>query len=486
MILLCLHYHLLFSRLVSSRLLLYDGRILGHLLGDQLRTLPNMESDVSSYDVVPTVGEIVFNISEIPDPDDQDIPWCPKPRTGINLTETQPYVLRITCGQLQDFCHFCILIDVYIIGVLSILGLIGNSQAFVVLRCDSRNKAMAFFLQALVVADNAYLIICLFLPMMKTINDCTDWLPGLYLTFPFMEPYLWPLASMTQMTGVWLVVLVTLDRYLAICHPFHRLHTWMNRHARKGVLIIPIIALLYNIPRFFEKCVIIGPDLCDNNIRKASARSTALRKQEDYIFIYKTVLFFPFRMIVPLLSLMILNVKLMLTLKEANRVRARLTTCQASSKDSFILVSVVSVFILCQVPDFFVRGGIALKSYGKFKYDFTYWTTITNMLLSVNSCINVIIYCLTGKRFRTILKELLCHPVTTLKHGPTSLLRHRTDTLCSSLDRTHFSMVSMHEKHNGQRNGRSSINHVWYLGTVVVWYKEVCLLIIKGGSRIWS
>ena len=407
-----------------------------------------MSSVVTSYDAAPTMGTETLNISE----SDQGRPWCAHPVMSAreNLTEAN---LRY-CYRTYEKCEFRIIIDIYVVGPLSVLGLIGNLLAFIVLRSDSSNKMVSFLLQALAIADNAYLLICLLLQVTKAVNDCTNWMPILYLSFAHMEMYIWPLASVTQMTGVWLVVLVTLDRYLAICHPFHRSHSWMNQHARKVAVLIPIIALLYNTPRFLEQCVIYGPDLCNDNLRRAWSIKTALRNDDKYIFVYKTLMFFVFRMIIPLLSLTILNIKLMLTLKEASRDRRRLTTSQPDSRDSFtlILVSIVSVFILCQVPDFIVRAGMSIKTYFGGTYDYTYWNTVTNMLLCLNSSVNVVIYCLTGKRFRSSLVDLICHPIETMRRGPSSRLRHITDTRNSR--HTNFTMVSLTENANGTSPAR--------------------------------
>ena len=212
------------------------------------------------------------------------------------------------------------------------------------------------------------------------------------------------------MTGVWLVVLVTLDRYLAICHPFDRMRSFIDRNAKKGVVVIPIIAIIYNIPRFLERKVVLETELCAN-VTKAWSINTDLRKNRMYFIFYKTIAFFLFRMIIPLLTLTILNIKLMFTLKEAKKDRVRLTQNQNNTRrDSFtvVLVAVVTVFIVCQLPDFILRLLLAIKSFIRFELNVQYVAHLTNMLLTVNSSINVVIYCLTGKRFRRTLRRMLC------------------------------------------------------------------------------
>ena len=38
--------------------------------------------------------------------------------------------------------------------------------------------------------------------------------------FSVSEPYVWVFASVVQTSTVWMVLLVTVDRYVAICKPF--------------------------------------------------------------------------------------------------------------------------------------------------------------------------------------------------------------------------------------------------------------------------
>ena len=158
---------------------------------------------------------------------------------------------------------------------------------------------------------------------------------------------------------------------------------------------------------------------------------TDLRQNRLYFIVYKTCMFFMFRLVVPLLVLIHVNIKLMVTLRNASKDRARLTKAQNSSasgpltrkqqnskKDYFttILVSVVSVFIMCQFPDFVVRTAVTIKSFTSLKFDLHYFNTITNMLLTLNSSINCLVYCLTGHRFRRILIRQLCKPFVITRH----------------------------------------------------------------------
>ena len=70
--------------------------------------------------------------------------------------------------------------------------------------------------QALAIVDTLYLASCVAIQSVKTVHDLTDWAPGqsaLRRSFPYVEPHAWALASIAQTSTVWLVLLVTFDRY---------------------------------------------------------------------------------------------------------------------------------------------------------------------------------------------------------------------------------------------------------------------------------
>lgn len=50
-------------------------------------------------------------------------------------------------------------------------------------------------------------------------TSATRRLPWLRAIYPYAEPQAWAIASVAQTIAVWLVMLVTIDRYVAVCLP---------------------------------------------------------------------------------------------------------------------------------------------------------------------------------------------------------------------------------------------------------------------------
>jgi len=120
-------------------------------------------------------------------------------------------------------------VDVYVVSALCVAGVIGNLLSMAVLRRDrDRPNATNWLLQALAVVDTFYLVACVVIQPLKTVNDVGD--PdgarsALRRVFPYVEPHAWALASTAQTATVWLVLLVTVDRYVAVCQPLKVRHT---------------------------------------------------------------------------------------------------------------------------------------------------------------------------------------------------------------------------------------------------------------------
>jgi neuropeptide Y receptor type 1 len=321
-----------------------------------------------------------------------------------------PYPNNLTLR--QDIELFRFIVDVYVVGSLCLFGFIGNALSIAVLYRDHDKKNTTnWLLQTLAVGDTLYLMASVFIQPLKAINtQHPDWIPGLKNIFPYMELHIWAFASIAQTITVWTVVLVTLDRFMAICRPLSTQLRSLER-AKLAVALVVVLAVLYNIPRFFEREVHVDfSELC--NTTTVIVRKSALRQNKIYFLVYKTVCYFIFRAIGPLLTLIVLNYKLIKALQEVRRRHEDLTRSGKHRENiTLMLVVVVCVFITCTLPDLVLRIVVTFRDFlpmvhmGSVTW-MTVMNVITNMLLVVNSSINFLIYCLIGKKFRKILKQM--------------------------------------------------------------------------------
>ena len=325
--------------------------------------------------------------------------------SAANVTKLQPH--NSTCAVLyygSTFQTFKIIVDVYIVGALCVVGIFGNVMSFCVLRRMSGCSAPRL-LQALSAADTGFLLTCL---VFQTLRVIFFYFPSAPMSlFPYVEVWVWPVAAITQTTAVYLVVLVTVDRWRAVCFP---LKTQKSRHRPRNtricILVVILFAVLFNIPTFLDMEVRWIVTTC-----RMEARASWLYTNPYYNLIYKTILCFLFRTLLPLLTVIVLNVKLIISIRTTSRQELGLRNKARDKHGLNVLISVVvSVFILCSTPDFVFRIVNALELYSPtfLPLDMShlaYMATITNLLLTLNSSSNFFIYYLTGTKFRQMLQQ---------------------------------------------------------------------------------
>lgn len=127
------------------------------------------------------------------------------------------------------------------------------------------SAATTLLLRALAVADSLVLAVAVPLYAMTPVNDFIEKssttnstvLAGLfrsyYELYPTIMPYLWPLYQIPYTATVILTVLVSVDRYMAVCRPFSTASK-LRSGARsfRQVVYVTLFSVVYNIPRFFE------------------------------------------------------------------------------------------------------------------------------------------------------------------------------------------------------------------------------------------
>ena len=314
--------------------------------------------------------------------------------------------------QLVGSCKlYSFIIYTVFVGTLVVVGVIGNSFAFVVFWKESIKSSALFLFQCLSLIDSALLLTALPLYPMESFVVYTGWLQGYWAIHPYLLVYLWPLALTTQTATIWVTVLVAVTRYIAICLPFRASLLCTVSKAKKQLAFVLLSAVLFEIPNFIEyRVVYVTYD--NGTTYTAKATYSGLLSHKLYNIVYDNILYFIFILALPVFILMLLNIRMIIALKAFRRTRIEMQSVrqQQDNNITFVLIIVVTVFIICRVPAFINRVMWTVtpeeaRRCGGFQF---YLSHIANMLVIFNSAINFVIYVLFNKRFRLVLVQTAC------------------------------------------------------------------------------
>jgi neuropeptide Y receptor type 1 len=241
---------------------------------------------------------------------------------------------------------------------------------------------------------------------------------GLFREYREVMPYAIPIingmAFLSHSLTVWLVVAITVDRYIAVCHPLRAVEICTRGRAKRVVAILVITLTLFSVPRFLEKTT---GYIYDAELDGENAILTVIYREFHqhpvYIYLYETALYGGCQFLFPLLLLISLNIRLLWGLHQARLYRIKLqSSSQKHQKDdniSVMIAVVISVFLVCQFPNFLSYAlrlleifdsshAIVVNPQGS-----SLLNPITETLLRINSSVNFLIYMLVGKSFRKAL-----------------------------------------------------------------------------------
>ncbi|KAK2141050.1 hypothetical protein LSH36_1170g00007 [Paralvinella palmiformis] len=311
--------------------------------------------------------------------------------------------------------RFRFAVNVVVMGFFSVLGLICNSLAIVTLQTDRHKMSITVLLQGLAFSDNLFLLYTLLYSTLRTTiltNDVTEWRRHLS---DQIVAYVLPFGWIAQTASIWIICLVTVDRYLAICHPFTSEKHCSLARSKRLLVAIWLAAAFFNVPRFFyyHHLAFDGREDTDDGIFVAHSDATTDEAWRRYHAIYHIGLTIACHYVVPLPVVVVLNVLLVREIACARARRRLLQLGKRRAKDNIRitlnLVVVVSVFIVCEVPDL-VASVLRISSINASMdpVAMCYYMSMKELLLVMCATTNFLIYCAFYAKFRNLLSRMLC------------------------------------------------------------------------------
>ena len=284
--------------------------------------------------------------------------------------------------------------------VVAVLGILGNGATAVILMQRHMRNTFNKLLVALAIFDTILLVT----------NLAYSFVWPSKKAFMIAYPYvLWPMRCFAITSSTFTTVLITSERFMAVCHP---LRYKQNRHHRvlKYISAVAILAMVFTASKFFE----YEPNNC------TVIQVTRLYKNTIYIIynavIYKVIV----TELIPGIVLVILYVKIFQAIKASHLMQRRCSVTDSEvnetmrkmeNKQAGVYAGIVVKFLICNIPDAFVKIWYIINTM-KRTGDPPKWFLLTiyvrNFFITLNSAVNSLIYTCLSKKFRNEVRRVLC------------------------------------------------------------------------------
>lgn len=290
-----------------------------------------------------------------------------------------------------------------LLNLVGVLGILGNILSMIILSRPQMRSSINCLLIGLARCDTVLILTSILLFGVSAIYPQTGYLRYYYLRLlPEISRVVYPLAMSAQTASVYLTLTVTLERYVAVCHPLRARAICTYGRARIYVVVIICFSICYNIPRFFEV------DLSEYEDQEFGfvycITASEMRSDQSYINIYIHWLYLIFIYFIPFLSITFFNLMIYRQVRKANRERQRLSRTEKREIGlATMLFCVVIVFICCNILALLIN---IIEAFSGIINDRLVKTS--NLLVTINSSVNFIIYVIFGEKFKRIFLLLFC------------------------------------------------------------------------------
>lgn len=285
-----------------------------------------------------------------------------------------------------------------VIGILlGLLGIFGNLMSIRILSHKQMRSSVNFILIALACSDLILIVTSILLFGLTTVYPYTDWFKDYFYIFrPRISLVAFPLAKIAQTVSIYMAFLISLERYTAVCHPFHVRALCSKERTRFWICLVVALSVAYNLPKFFEISLMHAHDEVYGTFYFITA--SRLRTNPTYITIYINWCHFIFLNIIPLSGITFFNLMIYHQVRIVNRTRTKLASQETQDiKLTTMLFCVVIVFMICNFPAVVTN---MLETFYHIHSDRL--TKVTNFCVTFNSSVNFMIYVVCVKKFRMI------------------------------------------------------------------------------------
>jgi hypothetical protein len=300
---------------------------------------------------------------------------------------------------------------------LTLIGLIGNALSFVVIGKETRKNSNSFLLRSLAVVDNSVLLVYAVYISLPSIYLYTGKMMGYYEISQYLDRPLFFISMFLKTAAIYMIVLVTTERYIAVCLPLRAKALCTVKNARITVFVLCLVCFVYNIPTLFQVQLWMVIEPCSGLKKPYSGTSMFRLNNKYFTVIYVHTMYYVLKFLVPAGIMVYMNQHLVKSLKAATDMQSgkNTDTSRRQSQAATItrrVLAVSIVFIALEFPAvllnfiYLISQSLTTNESDLSRIVGKLMVT-TYILQTVNSLVNFYIYVLTGRSFRRTLRDVL-------------------------------------------------------------------------------
>lgn len=299
--------------------------------------------------------------------------------------------------------HFASFICACLLIIVAVFGIIGNILSFFVFTISSVSSSINILLSGQAIID--IVLLCIATPLFATMPIYMYYpSPTTFAAMNTLVVYTYPLSMMAQTATVLTTVVITCERYLAVCRPLKAIIICTTKNAKRSLVVVVIFSIVYNVCRFLEFSLAPNYVLIEN-----------LRQDLWYMQIYYHWLYFLIIFLIPFVLLASLNGLIVKKICSRNR-RGRLQRNHRIEREyqtSLMMVVITFSFLACNTLAFLLKAleNVCFRFRGSSTFcDEAYYAfmiDLNNLLVEINSSIPFLIYASFSRCFRLRLMVMM-------------------------------------------------------------------------------
>lgn len=297
---------------------------------------------------------------------------------------------------------------IWLLPVVIIFGTIGNIFSFVLmLQREMRHTSTYFYLAILAVADTVVLFVSAFKTWIRTLSN--------FELLHISDASCKTLTFLTYFSlhlSAWLIVAVTIERFIVVWFPLKATSICSTRRAKLTTVGIMLTLFLLNIHLFWTAVLISDPD--------SDQKTCGMRQDNELLYsdvipwLHLTVYSF-----VPFAALLFFNTMIIISLiKHRQVITSQMTkddrrTRNNNHRTAVTLLCISFVWIITTTPSALYIVLPLKPTTIEEAAKLLLVKVVCFIIMYINHSINFLLYCITGQNFRREFSRLiqrLCRP----------------------------------------------------------------------------